>query len=1449
MVNLLLVDTSVRGYEKIIAAANADTKCIPYDRAVDTFLSLLKKIGSLSLISITNVGIVQHGTDSDTDYRMLDTEPAGTVVDVENVDPTLTSWSKFTTFITYLKNKYAIQNVDFISCLLYNNPNWVYIIKTLEAKILVNFRASKDTTGNLAQGANWTMESDNVNIEPIYFTNVIKNFKGLLYYTNINIHSNRMITKSFTRRSPLVNGTTVKSNNMYTFSKPQILIDSWGSLGTTIINPPKGTTNIRAIAASTRSYIGITTSDTLISWGDVNSASLPNGIENVDVITANDFTFCALKKDGSLSAWGYNAALDPYSGTIPSNISSASDYIAVVANGKSFAALKSNRTVVAWGDSNLGGFTPTGLTNVASIEPYNSGFIALKQDGTVAIWTNPTNGVQTISGLTDIVSIYGSYSFDFIAVNSSGIAYHYDGTSLINKNNTSPVVAAYPPSTGGFICLCDDNTIFSANFPFSNISDYTNIKGISGAGDNIALLKLDGSVVYDSYFDTTFPAQGITNVSSIAGNLFALTAIKTDKTIISWGTTSSGGITPTSSTNVSSIIGLTNAFVALREDKTLVGWGNSTSGATIPADVSNIDNIIPASRAVAAFRDMSSSATISTHPASQTIAEGSSVSFTVDVSGATSPTYQWKKDGTNISGATSAIYTIASVQQSDAGSYTVVVVDGATTLTSNAATLTVSAGSPPSIISQPTSLIVLDGSSATFSVAATGTGLSYQWRRNGVDISGATSALYTIEVVSAGNVGSYSVVVSNSAGSTTSSAVTLSIGTAPVITQQPTSIVATAGAAASFAVGATGTNLTYQWRKGGIAILGAVSSAYTILAAQVANVGAYSVVISNAFGSVESNIVSLSISIPPQITAQPVEFPEVSGGNVSISVDISGTEPFSYQWLRDNRPIAGATSATYMITGANSTHAGAYRVRVSNSAGFVVSQEAVLTAPRIQQQPSGTVVDNSTTLSVSASGNSTLTYQWRKDGVAIVGATNTSYTISDVAANGGVYTVVVSNAFGSRTSVQVALASAPVIVRQPEARTVLAGSSVRFGILATGQGLSYQWKKDGENISDATSASYDITSVASENAGAYSVSITNTVGTTTSTAVQLSVITVAEPSKEVLKDVVKTGAAPINQQITFNETIDSVVKEFVSQTKQPDPIARTVEVIPTSAPQAPRTTIANIPAEVAKVSVSAIPAPIIDNDSGEIRTIIDFKFFDENNNKLSDFADNPVLISVELPAIFTASVLNVYRVDDVTGAEIFAGTALLNTETGRYDVTLDHFTRYIFGNTTVPCFVMGTRVLTAGGFKKIEELTREDRIMTSDGRAVPFARAHRIVPHSTYDDAPYRIPADTFGPQMPPADVVLSPSHAFQSAPGVWQFPELAAKKYPAIRQVSIGERVVYFHIKLPNYLTDNIVLEGGVIAESFGGEELSAMKGIFRYDRAVDGYRRKEAPKQVARR
>jgi len=182
--------------------------------------------------------------------------------------------------------------------------------------------------------------------------------------------------------------------------------------------------------------------------------------------------------------------------------------------------------------------------------------------------------------------------------------------------------------------------------------------------------------------------------------------------------------------------------------------------------------------------DSASTATapsITTQPTSQSVTAGSSVSFSVVASGTATLSYQWRKGGTAISGATSATYSISSVATSDAGSYDVVVSNSEGSVTSSAATLTVtssSSGTVPTITTQPASLSVTAGGSATFSVVATSSSsLSYQWRKDGSSISNATSSSYTIGSVASSDAGSYDVVVTNSTGSTTSSAATLTVTT------------------------------------------------------------------------------------------------------------------------------------------------------------------------------------------------------------------------------------------------------------------------------------------------------------------------------------------------------------------------------------------------------------------------------------------------------------------------------------------------------------------------------------------------------------------------------------------------------------------------------------------------------------------------------------------------
>ena len=179
------------------------------------------------------------------------------------------------------------------------------------------------------------------------------------------------------------------------------------------------------------------------------------------------------------------------------------------------------------------------------------------------------------------------------------------------------------------------------------------------------------------------------------------------------------------------------------------------------------------------------SPSITTQPADQTVTAGQIATFTVTAAGTAPLSYQWQKGNANIAGATSASYTTPATTMTDNNStYRVVVSNSAGSITSNPATLTVSATPvKPTITTQPVSQTVTAGQTATFSVAATGNGtLTYQWQKGSTpaNISGATSSTYTTPATTAADNGTiFRVVVTDSAGSTTSNTATLTVNAAP----------------------------------------------------------------------------------------------------------------------------------------------------------------------------------------------------------------------------------------------------------------------------------------------------------------------------------------------------------------------------------------------------------------------------------------------------------------------------------------------------------------------------------------------------------------------------------------------------------------------------------------------------------------------------------------------
>jgi hypothetical protein len=282
---------------------------------------------------------------------------------------------------------------------------------------------------------------------------------------------------------------------------------------------------------------------------------------------------------------------------------------------------------------------------------------------------------------------------------------------------------------------------------------------------------------------------------------------------------------------------------------------------------------------------------IVSEPSDAAVVVGATATFAVQANGS-KVTYQWRKNGTNIAGATSASYTTPATTAADNGAkYSVVVTRGSKTVTSRDATLTVNI--PPAITAQPASVTVAAGATATFSVTATGSAtLAYQWRRNGTNIAGATSASYTTPATTPADDGAqFSVVVSNGFGSVTSANATLTVTAAPTITTQPANASVNAGQTATFSVVATGSGtLAYQWRKNGTDITGATSSSYTTPATITADNGAqFTVVVSNAFGSVTSTAATLTVAAPPLTGAwgpnQSLEDAPEKANEVSVAIN------------------------------------------------------------------------------------------------------------------------------------------------------------------------------------------------------------------------------------------------------------------------------------------------------------------------------------------------------------------------------------------------------------------------------------------------------------------------------------------------------------------------------------------------------------------------------------
>lgn len=586
------------------------------------------------------------------------------------------------------------------------------------------------------------------------------------------------------------------------------------------------------------------------------------------------------------------------------------------------------------------------------------------------------------------------------------------------------------------------------------------------------MYNASGAVVPTPPIFTTQP----TNQSVTTGSNATFNVAASNSPTIQWQRQAFGTLTYVNLTNsgaysnvTTTTLTITNTTLVMSGDQFRAVATNGGGNATSTSALLTVTTPLPI---------------FSVQPISENVTTGANTTFTVLASGGATYQWQREPFGTlvfsNITdgGAyTGSNTTTLSVDNTtlvmSGDQFQAVATNAGGNTTSTTALLTVQGSVTPLPIftTQPISENVTTGSNATFTAVASGA-VSYQWQREAFgnltyanltntgaysNVTGTVLSVTNTTLVMSGD--QFRAVATNVGGSTTSTSALLTVTTPlPIFSAQPTNQSGFVGFNATFSALANG-NATYQWQR---------EPAGNLIYANLTNTGAYSnvtgttlsvtnttylmngdqfrVVATNLGGSTSSTSALLTVIVPvPTITTQPGNQTAVAGMNTTFSVVASGNS--TYQWqelaigsgnyvdLTDTGVFTGTTTGTLSITGATIGMSGdLFRAVATNVGGNVTSDAATLTVisalPVIVQQPVGLIikVTANAMFTVVATGPGVLTYQWEKNGVKLKNGprqkqvtTATLLLIHQVFGDAGSYSVVVSNANGSVTSVDARL--------------------------------------------------------------------------------------------------------------------------------------------------------------------------------------------------------------------------------------------------------------------------------------------------------------------------------------------------------------------------------------------------------------------------------------------
>jgi alpha-tubulin suppressor-like RCC1 family protein len=521
---------------------------------------------------------------------------------------------------------------------------------------------------------------------------------------------------------------------------------AWGSAtnGLTVI--PSRATNISRLTAGTQHALAINSSGSLIAWGAnaVGQTGVPANATNVSGATAGLGHSIALRADGALVPWGQ--LLD---NSIPPGATNVLS-LALGSSAQHALALRADGTVVAWGSTNftLTNFPPR-LSNIVEIAAGDSFGLALRGDGTVVGWGDNTYGQTSIPNFpVGLVSVAAGFGHSLgLRADGRPVAW---GNNMFSQNNVPPSatnVIAIACGAYHNLALRGDGTIigWGNNTAGQNTVPAwaTNAVAIAATGFGSLALAGDGApVVTSSFLDR----------SIIYGSnaVFRVSAAGSRPLTYQWkfnGTNLLGA--------TRAILSITNAGFA-EAGLYSVAVSNSLGGLESSEFALNVRPLV-----------------ILSQPVSQSILAGTTATFSVVAGGQFPMTFQWRFNNSDLMDQTNSILILTNVQPNQAGPYSVRVGNTSNTTTSSNASLIVR---PLTITAQPQNQSVTLGGTASFSVTASfQEPFSYQWKKDGNNVPGATNNPLVLVNLHSVDTGYYSVKVSNPHGETNSTAAHLSV--------------------------------------------------------------------------------------------------------------------------------------------------------------------------------------------------------------------------------------------------------------------------------------------------------------------------------------------------------------------------------------------------------------------------------------------------------------------------------------------------------------------------------------------------------------------------------------------------------------------------------------------------------------------------------------------------